>query len=900
MENSNNHLELEKKVQLLESVLELANEGYWEWDILNNKITFSPAWYTLLNYEPYEIPQSFETFETLLHPDDKEKILEAFNTNIKQNTGCYKFEFRMVKKSGEVCWILSRGNIERDNKGKPLRMAGTHADITDYKSIDERINHLNSFLSAIHDINQIIITEKDKNSLLNKTCEILCRTRGFNLVWIGEIEENNYKVVSKAFCSFNESNLTNVKWDDSPSGQGPTGESIRTGKTCVVNDINQYVRFKPWIKSVNRFGFNSAIALPLSNNGKIFGNLTIYSKYFNHFDGKEISLLKEVAVDLSFAVHALELEEKRKKAEEALRLSNRYNRSLIEASLDPLVTIGPDGKITDVNTSTESVTGCSRRELVGTDFSDYFTEPEKAQKGYQQVFKESWVRDYPLEIIHKNKGITPVLYNASVYRDESGEVIGVLAAARDVTELKKAEEEIQRLANVVEHSDDAIVTKDLDGVIISWNKGAELLYGYTADEIKGKNVSILTPNPLNKEINQFIGRIKNGERVFHYETRRVGKYGKEIDISLTLSPVIDKSNELVGISAIARDISERKRAEKKLELANKYNRSLIEANPDPLVTIGPDGKITDVNTSTESVTGCSRRELVGTDFSDYFTEPEKAQKGYQEVFREGKVRDYPLEIKHKDGGITPVLYNASVYRDEGGEVIGVFAAARDVTELKKAEDEIKTSLEEKEILLREVHHRVKNNLQIISSLLDLQANYVDDAEAVNVLQESQNRVKSMAIIHEMLYQSNDLASINFSNYIKSLVHDLFCSYGVKSNIKFVIDVEKVFLNIETAIPCGLIISELVSNSLKYAFPDENVAGEVFIRVCSLSKGFELVVSDNGAGFPKNLDFKNVQTSLGLRLVNMLVNQLEGSIKLENVNGTTFKIKFKELNYKKRF
>jgi PAS domain S-box-containing protein len=256
----------------------------------------------------------------------------------------------------------------------------------------------------------------------------------------------------------------------------------------------------------------------------------------------------------------------RKKVEKALELANAYNRSLIEASLDPLVTIGPDGKITDVNKATELVTGYFRSELIGTDFSDYFTEPQRAREGYQQVFREGSVFDYALEIRHRSRKIIPVLYNASVYKNESGEIIGVFAAARDVTEIKKAEKELQ--------------------------------------------------------------------------------------------------------------------------FASKYNRSLIETSLDPLVTIGPDGRITDVNKATESVTGYSRKELIGTDFSNYFTEPEKAKEGYKQVFRKGLVLDYALEIQRREGHITPVLYNASVYRNEDGEVIGIFAAARDITERKKAEEKI--------------------------------------------------------------------------------------------------------------------------------------------------------------------------------------------------------------------
>jgi PAS domain S-box-containing protein len=255
----------------------------------------------------------------------------------------------------------------------------------------------------------------------------------------------------------------------------------------------------------------------------------------------------------------------RKRVEEALRFSNIYNRSLIEVGLDPLVTIGRDGRITDVNNATEQVTGFSRDDLIGTDFSDYFTEPEVAHAGYEQVFTCGEVRDFPLKVQHMNGLIIPVLYNASVYRDEQGEVIGVFAAARDITELKKAEEKIQALANVVESSDDAIITMSLDCIIASWNKGAEQVYGYLAEEVLGKNISVLESDYLKGDIKQLVEKIKQGERIQHYETLRLKKNGTIIKVSLTHSPVYDTSGELVDISIIARDITDKKIAEKLLQ-----------------------------------------------------------------------------------------------------------------------------------------------------------------------------------------------------------------------------------------------------------------------------------------------------------------------------------------------
>jgi PAS domain S-box-containing protein len=249
------------------------------------------------------------------------------------------------------------------------------------------------------------------------------------------------------------------------------------------------------------------------------------------------------------------------KLEEELRKASSYARSLLEASLDPLVTISPEGKITDVNEATVRVTGVSRERLIGTDFSSYFTEPEKAREGYLQVFKEGFVTDYPLTIRHVSGKLTYVLYNASIYKDAQGGILGVFAAARDVTEQRQA---------------------------------------------------------------------------------------------------------------------------------SQYARSLLEASLDPLVTISPEGKITDVNKATELVTGLARDRLIGSDFSDYFTEPEKAREGYRKVISQGFVKDYPLTVRHISGQLTDVLYNASLYMGDSGKMLGVFAAARDVTERKQTEDNLRT------------------------------------------------------------------------------------------------------------------------------------------------------------------------------------------------------------------
>jgi len=244
------------------------------------------------------------------------------------------------------------------------------------------------------------------------------------------------------------------------------------------------------------------------------------------------------------------------------------------------------------------------------------------------------------------------------------------------------------LASIVDSSEDAILSKTLDGVITTWNKAAEQIYGYRPDEIIGHPVSLLIPAGHPDEMVEILDRIRAGERVGPYETTRRRKDGATITISLTVSPIHDAVGGIVGASTIARDITEQERVRGQASVALQFARSLIESSLDPLVAISPEGKISDVNEATIRVTGVERGQLVGTDFSDYFTEPDRAREGYLQVFARGFVTDYRLTIRHTGGDLTEVLYNASVYKDAGGNVLGVFAAARDVTAQKRAESEV--------------------------------------------------------------------------------------------------------------------------------------------------------------------------------------------------------------------
>ncbi len=428
------------------------------------------------------------------------------------------------------------------------------------------------------------------------------------------------------------------------------------------------------------------------------GSVTDYPLTIRHKDGRLTDVLYNASVYRDVQGNVLGVFAAARDVTEQ-RQASQYARSLIEASLDPLVTISPEGKITDVNEATIKVTGITRDKLIGTDFSNYFTEPKKAQEGYQQVFEKGFVTDYPLTIRHRDGKLVDVLYNASVYKDVTGKVLGVFAAARDVTESKSVMREFAEtknfLDNILQSSTKySIIGKDLSHKILSWNEGARRNYGYVADEIIGKDSSILhTPEDIKSGAVDKMLEMAYEKGLAEGEFVRVRKDGSRFMASVVVTRRNDASGRPIGFLLMSNDISEKKQAEEQLRQASQYARSLVEASLDPLVTISPEGKITDVNEATMNVTGISRDNLIGTDFSDYFTEPENARKGYEQVFAKSFVTDYPLTIRHKDGRLTDVLYNASVYRDVEGNVLGVFAAARDITAQKQASQYARSLIE---------------------------------------------------------------------------------------------------------------------------------------------------------------------------------------------------------------
>jgi PAS domain S-box-containing protein len=332
---------------------------------------------------------------------------------------------------------------------------------------------------------------------------------------------------------------------------------------------------------------------------------------------------------------------------------------------------------------------------------------------------------------------------------------------------------------------------------------------------------------------------------------------------------------------------------------SEANFSALAQNANDAILITVDGHSHEyANRQAEALTGYTMAELMKMDSSTLIAAEEKRSEepsGRHRASRDKKLKQYETVLLRKNGSAVHVEVSVSktVWRGKSADLVFI----RDITERRAMEEQIRQDIREKEVLLKEVHHRVKNNMQIISSLLNLQSQYVKDDATLELFRESQNRIRSMALIHERLYQSGNLAKVDFDEYVQNLAFHLFRTFGIaKGKVDLRIDIRNVSLEVGTAIPCGLIINELVSNALKYAFPPGRArrrTNRITVSVRRLPPDRTVLrVADNGIGLPKNA-IADTSRSLGLRIVKALVSQMDAALEVKTDRGTSFAITFKE-------
>ncbi len=540
----------------------------------------------------------------------------------------------------------------------------------------------------------------------------------------------------------------------------------------------------------------------------------------------------------------------RKQAEEEV---NRLLRT-IETAKEAMSITSADGMITYANHAMDELFGYKRGELIGQYPSVLNAGPTPeavTEKIMDSIEKEGY---WEGEIHNKRKDGTKFISHAkiSALRDGEGKIINFLSTQHDITGRKQAEEELrqsnERMKLILRHSSDGINIAELDPEtgkrrLVLCNSQYVRMSGRSREELMSAD-DLNTSVKTNVSSSNWMERTLRGKHC-KGTSSWIRPDGKENTYEWISAPV--KTEGKILIVGVDRDITERKRAEEELQKAHDKLEQRVEERTAEL-------------------------SMAGEELRQEIEERKKAEE---------ELRRYDTQLKEMVEERTQELKEANVQLE------------LEITNRRWAEEQLQASLREKEVLLKEIHHRVKNNLQTISSLLDLEAESIQDPRVLKMLEDSQNRVRSIALIHDKLHYNENLATIDIAGYIKRLVDHLFDAHGgqayaVTPNIQ----VDDVSLNIDTAIPCGLIICELVSNALKYAFP-ESEGGEIRIELRAEDNDrLRLSISDNGVGLPPDLDFDN-PSSLGLQLVSMLIQQLKGTIELDRSAGTSFNITFAE-------
>jgi len=612
----------------------------------------------------------------------------------------------------------------------------------------------------------------------------------------------------------------------------------------------------------------------------------------------------------------------RVRLEEQLREQQIYLRGLIESSVDGLITVDPEGFITDVNEQICRMSGYPRDELVGSIFKRYFTEPERADEGVKRTFTEGIVTNYELVLLSRGGRKATVSFNASIFRAVDGGVQGIFASARDISEQARLQTQLaeQQAYNrsLIEASADAQFAIDPDGTITDVNAEATRLTGYSRKHLVNSRFSTYFTEPDHARAG--VLQTLKEERVIGYQLVLITRHGRRIPVSFNAGVFSDTLGVPLGILAAARDITEQKQLEEQLRAQQFYTRSLIESNIDALMTTDPLGIITDINQQMETLTGHTRDDLIGTPFKQYFTDPDRAEDGIRTVLKEERVTNYELTARTKEGLQTVVSYNATTFNDQEGNLQGVFAAARDVTERKRFEQtlqekniELENANLAKDRFLASMSHELRTPLNAIigftgTLLMRLPGPLTADQETqLSTVQSSARHL--LSLINDLL----DLAKID-SGKVEIKCEPVICQNVIEEvaaalhlmaeqkGLEFNVRMPKVSLRVESDKRIlSQIVINLANNAIKFTergkveinVAKRSVNGSSYIGIDVVDTGVGIKPDDQERLFQAfqqiENSFRSEGTGLGLYLSQKLASLIHGRIELKSEfgKGSTF-------------
>jgi len=577
-------------------------------------------------------------------------------------------------------------------------------------------------------------------------------------------------------------------------------------------------------------------------------------------------------------------------------------KTAIDQAADGIAIAGMDMKIRFVNQAWAQMHGYAIEELIGCDISLFHTHEQYKNEVEPLIALSNQNGSHSGEEGHQHRdGTTFVTWMSNtILTDSKQNPTGYLGVAQDITFRKAAELELEkskeRYQTLVENVSDAIVVSIADQIAFANRKFFEML-GYAEQEVlSGSYLRCIHPDDQ-------VALIENYQQLF--EGKTLQKFPCRIITSngstrwVEFSSIIIEWDKHDAVLSFIADITERKMAGEALRASEALYKSTINASPDAIAVTDLNGRILMVSPSALPLLGCESTDDIMGQLVFEFLAPEEQElfnANFDLLTREKVKSPEAFSCLRKDGSKIDIEINGELVRDAYGLPTGFVFILRDITERKRAEELLRATLKEKEILLREVHHRVKNNLQVVSSLLNLQANKITDKTLKETLMQSRNRIRSIALVHEKLYQSGNFAEINIKEYTLSLIAELFRVYlADPDKIHIRTEIEDVNIPLMYAIPCGLILNEIISNSLKYAFPENHtfkIKPEIFIGLKTLpDKQLQFCAGDNGIGLPPDYQISD-SASLGLYLIQILsTEQLDGKIEINTKKGTLFAVTF---------
>jgi PAS domain S-box-containing protein len=826
----------------LNYAMEIGNLAWWEMDLPGGEVRFDDRKAAMLGYSP-DLFHHYSDFTALLHPDDLEPTMQAMRDHLSGTLARYYTEYRIRTSDGSYRWLRDVGGITgRQADGTPATVTGIVIDITAGKRVEESLRESEErYRTLIEELPDFVIVQRQGELLyVNAAVSKLLGNSAVNVI--------HTSIFDYIMPESRETILTVMEKRE--AGGSPLPYVV---KITVPDGSIRWVEIR--------------------------GAGIMY-------EGQPATL--NVLTDIT----------ENKWATEAIFASEQKFRALADYTFDWEYWIGPDEKYIYVTPSCERITGYTPEEfyhnkdflndLVVPEDQDIFrTHTSQAKDSADPGFLEFRIRTKQGNIVWIGHVCHPI-YNSD------GEYLGRRGSNRDITEKKLVDEALResevKYRELVSHIPIGVGIVTLDGHALAFNDAMCRIFNASPEQLKNTSSLMSYQHPDDRA--RLFERLEREGEIRDHELSLKRRDGTSFDANLNLVRFIF-NDETVAFVMIE-DISEKKMVQTALVESEERYRSLFNLSPVGIVLTNVAGNILEMNDAMLNTFGYSREEIGSMNISALHANPDTRIELAGIILCRGSISDYEIVCKRRDGSTFPALLNSSrIIR--GGERL-FQSSVIDITDRKLMEEEIRSlnraleqrviqrtnelnaTLGEKEILLREIHHRVKNNLQIIISILRLQKRQITDSGTMAILQDCESRVLSMALVHEKLYRSKDLAYIDIGDYLRTLTQNLFTTYSInQKTVTFHVEITDIQLDINRAIPVGLILNELISNSLKHAFP---LGHEGRIVIHGKQEKGEIVLSlqDDGIGLPVGFDWRHCP-SLGMHLVMTLIEQVQGKIEM---------------------